>query len=86
VHVAEQPSPSVVLPSSQASLPPIRPSPQVVTQTDGSPLQVKPCSIMQVAEQPSPDPERYPCSRIPRAWEQRMSPPGSLVSVARMRY
>src|SRR5438876_1188589 len=53
-QAAEQPSPSAVPPSSQASAPARMPSPQVVVQTDGSPLQLKPGSTMQTPEQPSP--------------------------------
>ena len=37
-HVAEQPSPSAMLPSSQPSAPPISPSPQVVAHAEGEPM------------------------------------------------
>jgi hypothetical protein len=55
VQSALQPSLGTVLPSSQASLDALNPSPQLLTQTLGSELsQVKPHSTEQLDEQPSP--------------------------------
>lgn len=50
-----QPSPATALPSSQLSIgAPMTVSPHAVTQVLGSPVQLKPGSMVQVAEQPSP--------------------------------
>ncbi len=49
-----QPSPSVVLPSSQVSLPPTTPSPHRISHWLGWPWQEYPFSMWQAASQPSP--------------------------------
>jgi len=54
VQVEEQPSPSVVFPSSHPSAPRRRPSPQIAVQTLGEPEQVHPGSTLQLRLQPSP--------------------------------
>jgi hypothetical protein len=55
VQPALHPSLGTVLPSSQASLDALNPSPQLLTQTLGSELsQVKPHSTEQLDEHPSP--------------------------------
>src|SRR5206468_2620373 len=53
-QVAEQQSPSVVLPSSQVSAPRSRPSPQTGVQVEGLPAQVQPSSTAHAEAQPSP--------------------------------
>ena len=54
MHVAEQPLPFAVPPSSQASPPLIRPSPQIGVHVDwGAPEQLQPVSMAHVALQPS---------------------------------
>src|SRR5688572_2889879 len=53
-QVLAQPSPSLMLASSQASAPTMIPSPQVAPHTDGAPAQLKPGSTEQPLEQPSP--------------------------------
>jgi hypothetical protein len=67
VQLDEQPSPPIVSPSSQISAPRTRPSPQIPSQADGSPLHCQPPSIVHVAEQPSA-PSRSPSSHasVPR--------------------
>ena len=52
-HPVAHPIPSLE-PSSHSSLPATFPSPQVVTQVDGAPVQVQPGSRAHMAEHPSP--------------------------------
>ncbi len=62
-HVALQPSPEEVSPSSQVSAPAFNPSPQVVAQELGWDKQLYPLSTVHVALQPSPE-EVSPSSQV----------------------
>jgi hypothetical protein len=54
IQVDEHPSPFAEFPSSQASLPILSPSPQIVEQTEGAPAHEYPASICQLCDHPSP--------------------------------
>src|SRR5512133_369100 len=51
-HVVEHPSPLALFPSSQASVPRFRPSPQIGFAPEL--VMTQPASVLQVLEQPSP--------------------------------